>query len=174
MRAKPEVPASCQVVTGNMSPHDDSTSHDDVVISSQSTIVHSETSSLLGKSLDEEARVHSYETVESDSERAPAEAHDFNDGRRFSNAFVARTVVALLIGKSNFNRPGKFNDLTPNIGAFTANADGSLVMATYPVIGSEFNDLENSSWLFIGFMLAGSATQSVVSSHQPRVQCSGY
>jgi hypothetical protein len=48
-------------------------------------------------------------------------------------------------------------------GAFTANADGSLVMATHPVIGSEFNDLENSSWLFIGFMLAGSATQSVVS-----------
>jgi uncharacterized membrane protein YoaK (UPF0700 family) len=55
-------------------------------------------------------------------------------------------------------------------GAFTANADGSLVMATHPIIGSEFNDLENSSWLFIGFMLAGCATQAVVCVRRLRLR----
>lgn len=34
-------------------------------------------------------------------------------------------------------------------------------MATHPVIASEFGDLEDSSWLFISFMLAGAATQSL-------------
>ncbi|OTB13597.1 hypothetical protein K445DRAFT_64214, partial [Daldinia sp. EC12] len=47
------------------------------------------------------------------------------------------------------------------IGVFTGNADGSLVIATHPVIASEFNDLENSTWLFISFLLAGAATQSL-------------
>lgn len=48
------------------------------------------------------------------------------------------------------------------IGTFTANADGSLVMATHPTIASEFDDLENSSWLFVAFALAGAATQTLV------------
>ncbi|CAJ2501266.1 Uu.00g041190.m01.CDS01 [Anthostomella pinea] len=61
----------------------------------------------------------------------------------YSNGFIARVVVALLIG------------------VFTSSADVSLVIATHPVIASEFNDLENSSWLFISFMLAGAATQSL-------------
>lgn len=37
-------------------------------------------------------------------------------------------------------------------------------MATHPIIGSEFNDLQNSSWLVIGFTLAGLSTQAVVST----------
>ncbi|KAI1382018.1 MFS general substrate transporter [Hypoxylon crocopeplum] len=61
----------------------------------------------------------------------------------YSNGYIARVVVALLVG------------------VFTASADGSLVIATHPVIASEFNDLENSSWLFISFLLAGAATQSL-------------
>ncbi|KAI1638429.1 major facilitator superfamily domain-containing protein [Biscogniauxia mediterranea] len=61
----------------------------------------------------------------------------------YSNRFIARVVVALLIG------------------VFASNVDSSLVIATYPLIASEFNDLENSSWLFIGFLLAGTATQSL-------------
>ncbi|KAI2640355.1 MFS general substrate transporter [Hypomontagnella submonticulosa] len=61
----------------------------------------------------------------------------------YSNGFIARVVLALLVG------------------VFTASADGSLVIATHPVIASEFNDLENSSWLFISFLLAGAATQSL-------------
>ncbi|KAI8302633.1 major facilitator superfamily transporter [Colletotrichum sp. SAR11_240] len=48
------------------------------------------------------------------------------------------------------------------VGTFTANADGSLVMATHPTIASEFDDLENSSWLFVAFALAGAATQTLV------------
>lgn len=49
------------------------------------------------------------------------------------------------------------------VGTFTANADGSLVLATHPTIASEFDDLENSSWLFVAFALAGAATQTLVS-----------
>ncbi|KAK3305409.1 major facilitator superfamily domain-containing protein [Chaetomium strumarium] len=47
------------------------------------------------------------------------------------------------------------------IGIFVANADGSILLATYPVLGSEFNDLENSSWLITSFALAGAATQTL-------------
>ncbi|KAI1810241.1 major facilitator superfamily transporter [Poronia punctata] len=60
-----------------------------------------------------------------------------------SRLFVAQVVGALLIG------------------VFTSNVDGSLVLATHPVISSEFGNLEDSSWLFISFWLAGSATQSL-------------
>ncbi|KAI5461777.1 major facilitator superfamily domain-containing protein [Mariannaea sp. PMI_226] len=66
-----------------------------------------------------------------------------SESESYSNAYIARVVGALLIG------------------VFTSNADGSLVMATHPVIASEFGDLEDSSWLFISFMLAGAATQSL-------------
>ncbi|ETS87253.1 hypothetical protein PFICI_01081 [Pestalotiopsis fici W106-1] len=121
--------------------------------SESNTITPSETSSLLGgKSLDGEGDNHKYGSVEEPRDpesgvvttpRIAAAAGQEGEGRRYSNAFIARTVVALLIG------------------TFTTNADGSLVLATHPVIGSEFNDLENSSWLFIGFMLAGLATQSL-------------
>ncbi|KAI8958462.1 MFS general substrate transporter [Daldinia sp. FL1419] len=61
----------------------------------------------------------------------------------YSNRFISRVVLALLVG------------------VFTGSADGSLVIATHPVIASEFNDLENSTWLFISFLLAGAATQSL-------------
>lgn len=45
------------------------------------------------------------------------------------------------------------------IGLFTTNLDSSLVLTTHPRIGSEFNALEDSSWLFISFLLGGVATQ---------------
>ncbi|KAI1272989.1 major facilitator superfamily transporter [Xylaria sp. FL0933] len=45
------------------------------------------------------------------------------------------------------------------IGLFTSSIDGSLVLATHPRIASEFNALEDSSWLFISFLLGGVATQ---------------
>jgi MFS family permease len=50
------------------------------------------------------------------------------------------------------------------IGTFTANADGSLVLATHPTIASEFNALSESSWLFVAFNLAGAATQTMVNT----------
>ena len=52
------------------------------------------------------------------------------------------------------------------IGVFTSNADGSLVLATHPVIASEFNALSDSTWLFISFSLAGACTQALVHSPQ--------
>ncbi|KAK7755663.1 hypothetical protein SLS62_002274 [Diatrype stigma] len=64
--------------------------------------------------------------------------------QQYSHVYIARVVISLLIG------------------VFTSNADGSLVMATHPVIASEFDDLEDSSWLLISFMLAAVATQSIV------------
>ncbi|KAI1469671.1 MFS general substrate transporter [Daldinia caldariorum] len=63
--------------------------------------------------------------------------------KTYSHKFISRVVLTLLIG------------------VFTGNADGSLVIATHPVIASEFNDLENSTWIFISFLLAGAATQSL-------------
>ena len=49
------------------------------------------------------------------------------------------------------------------VGAFTANADGSLVLATHPTIASQFNALSSSSWLFVSYSLAGAASQAMVS-----------
>lgn len=48
------------------------------------------------------------------------------------------------------------------LGIFVAHADGSIMLATHPIIASEFNDLENSSWLITGFSLAAAATQALV------------
>ncbi|KAI1113324.1 major facilitator superfamily transporter [Nemania sp. NC0429] len=45
------------------------------------------------------------------------------------------------------------------IGLFTSNVDSSLVLATHPSIASEFNSLEDSSWIFVSFLLGGVATQ---------------
>lgn len=49
------------------------------------------------------------------------------------------------------------------IGAFMVNADSSLVLATHSTIASQFHRLQDSSWLFTAFMLAGAATQALVS-----------
>lgn len=49
------------------------------------------------------------------------------------------------------------------VGAFMVNADGSLVLATHSTIASQFHRLGDSSWLFTAFMLAGAATQALVS-----------
>ncbi|KAH7130146.1 major facilitator superfamily domain-containing protein [Dendryphion nanum] len=43
------------------------------------------------------------------------------------------------------------------IGGFISNADGSLLLATHPVIASEFNALDDSSWLLTSFALASAA-----------------
>ncbi|KAF2021707.1 MFS general substrate transporter, partial [Aaosphaeria arxii CBS 175.79] len=44
-------------------------------------------------------------------------------------------------------------------GGFISNADGSLLLATHPVIASEFNALDDSSWLLTSFAIAQAATQ---------------
>lgn len=48
------------------------------------------------------------------------------------------------------------------LGVFTANADGSLVLATHSTIASEFGNLQASSWLMTAFALAGASFQNVV------------
>ncbi|KAI0201228.1 major facilitator superfamily transporter [Astrocystis sublimbata] len=45
------------------------------------------------------------------------------------------------------------------IGLFTSNIDSSLVLAIHPRIASEFDALEESSWLFVSFQLGGIVTQ---------------
>jgi hypothetical protein len=75
---------------------------------------------------------------------------------------VARIIAVLLIGSSNRPFQLKFLLLTRSTGIFVAHADSSILMATHPVIASEFNDLGNSSWLIISFTLAGAATQTLV------------
>ena len=49
------------------------------------------------------------------------------------------------------------------IGIFVANADGSILLATHSTIASEFDALSSSSWLITSFVLAGAATQTLVS-----------
>jgi hypothetical protein len=51
-----------------------------------------------------------------------------------------------------------------SLGVFISNSDGSLVLATYGKISSEFNDLESGRWLLTASMLAGCAAQPLVSS----------
>lgn len=46
-----------------------------------------------------------------------------------------------------------------------------MVMATYPLIASEFNDLANASWLITSHSLAAAATQPLVSAN---LQLSNY
>ncbi|KAF5572410.1 multidrug resistance [Fusarium pseudoanthophilum] len=76
-------------------------------------------------------------------EVSDVERNSADEPKTYSHAFIARVVVALLIG------------------IFTSNADGSLVLATHPVIASEFGKLQDSSWLFISFMLASAASQTI-------------
>ncbi|KAI9148090.1 MFS general substrate transporter [Paramyrothecium foliicola] len=49
------------------------------------------------------------------------------------------------------------------IGVFVANADTSLVLATYGQISSEFNALQHASWLMTSYVLAMCGTQIIVS-----------
>jgi MFS family permease len=44
-------------------------------------------------------------------------------------------------------------------GVFISNADGSLVLATYGTISSEFGAFGDASWLSTGFMLSVCAVQ---------------
>ncbi|KAF5548356.1 multidrug resistance [Fusarium phyllophilum] len=76
-------------------------------------------------------------------EVSDVERNSADEPKTYSHAFIAKVVVALLIG------------------IFTSNADGSLVLATHPVIASEFGKLQDSSWLFISFMLASAASQTI-------------
>ncbi|KAF2798071.1 MFS general substrate transporter [Melanomma pulvis-pyrius CBS 109.77] len=45
------------------------------------------------------------------------------------------------------------------LGVFVANAEGSIVLAAYGRIASDFNDLDNASWLVTSYVLAVSVTQ---------------
>jgi hypothetical protein len=90
-----------------------------------------------------------------------------------SAATITQVAMVLLIGESDLLTQKCLDDaclpvyvhwpLTRGKGVFTSNADGSLVLATHPVIASEFNVLGDSSWLFISFALAGACTQTLVS-----------
>ncbi|KAL1615332.1 hypothetical protein SLS54_009113 [Diplodia seriata] len=48
------------------------------------------------------------------------------------------------------------------IGVLLSNADVSIVLATHALIASEFDDLSNSSWIFVSFGLASTAAQPLV------------
>ncbi|KAK0610573.1 major facilitator superfamily domain-containing protein [Bombardia bombarda] len=64
-------------------------------------------------------------------------------GKEFGRSHVARIISVLLIG------------------IFVAHTDGSILLATHPIIASEFNQLTYSSWLITSFALASAATQTL-------------
>ncbi|KAI0968701.1 major facilitator superfamily transporter [Xylaria arbuscula] len=84
-------------------------------------------------------RVESTTDIEA-NEAAPSE-NDTSEPPKIKTSSLIKVVAVLMIG------------------LFTSSVDGSLVLATHPRIASEFNALEDSSWLFIAFLLAGVATQ---------------
>lgn len=50
------------------------------------------------------------------------------------------------------------------VGVFISQADTSLILATYGPIASEFNELQNASWLLSSYILAMCAAQPLVRS----------
>ena len=48
-------------------------------------------------------------------------------------------------------------------GVFIANADGSIVLATYGIISSDIGSLDDASWLVVTYTLAMCAIQPTVS-----------
>jgi hypothetical protein len=100
-------------------------------------------SSTLGTGSSDNCPSRSFPKPPTDEESHRVSDAAAGDSQRPSTASVARIVIVLLIG------------------VFISNADGSLVLATHPVIASEFNDLSDSSWLFNSFALASAATQSL-------------
>lgn len=54
------------------------------------------------------------------------------------------------------------NNSIPSKGVFLSNADSSIVFTTHALIASEFDDLSNSSWIFVSFGLAATAAQPLV------------
>ena len=54
-----------------------------------------------------------------------------------------------------------------SLGVFVANADTSLVVATYPSIASEFRDLGEGPWLLTVYTLGFSVALPAVSSTCP-------
>ena len=47
-------------------------------------------------------------------------------------------------------------------GVFIANADGSIILATYGIISSDIGSLNDASWLVVSYMLAMCAIQPTV------------
>ncbi|KAI2468771.1 MFS general substrate transporter [Annulohypoxylon bovei var. microspora] len=139
MTARPDSRLATNETTGLLQPGTFSTDSGDET-SSQSS--NSSSSSFI----DNPSLVKTYGTLTKSDEEEQREPRTTSDGsaqQSYSNGFIAKVVIALLVG------------------VFASSADGSLVIATHPIIASEFNDLENSSWLFISFLLAGAATQSL-------------
>ncbi|OCK82915.1 major facilitator superfamily transporter [Lepidopterella palustris CBS 459.81] len=108
-------------------------------------------------------------TTEEHNERSPLLGHHQSFPSEYSSS---TSIVSGSISDSESSDNDPFRSLSklPTdeeshrgslLGVFISNADGSLVLATHPVIASEFNDLSDSSWLFTSFALAGAATQSL-------------
>ncbi|KAF4629060.1 hypothetical protein G7Y89_g9089 [Cudoniella acicularis] len=88
--------------------------------------------------------VHSYESVASD-------ATDVEDG-----------TIGETEEPNNGPPKSRFGILAVLlVGVFVANSDGSLVLATYGKISSDFNDLASGKWLLTASILASCAVQPI-------------
>jgi MFS family permease len=52
-----------------------------------------------------------------------------------------------------------------SIGIFLVALDGTIVLSTSAAIGSELNQLQNTSWIATGYMLTLASFQSVMFSY---------
>jgi hypothetical protein len=108
----------------------------------------SETAPLLSPSSEAEAGCETAAAITtsdllSNVEGGPIEAHKPPDeDPKPKNAFA---IIGLLL-----------------IGVFVSNTDGTLVIAMYAGISSEFGAFENAAWLTTSYMLATCAVQGIV------------
>jgi MFS family permease len=65
---------------------------------------------------------------------------------------------------------GRVQSLIP-IGVFIANADGSIVLATYGIISSDIGGLDDAIWLVVTYTLAMCAVQPTVSRRRQCTEC---
>ncbi|KAI1827756.1 major facilitator superfamily transporter [Xylaria intraflava] len=74
-----------------------------------------------------------------------------------ANRGIPEAGEAAKISTWSFIKPRASTDSAE--GLFTSNLDSSLVLATHPRIASEFDALDDSSWIFASFLLGGVVTQ---------------
>jgi hypothetical protein len=128
-----------------------------------------EQSSLLRSSLRRDLESRSLENREVD-DREETIAHSIpgkiNADPSKQTPSVSAVVALLLIGEWHDALHLDLGPLTQFIitGVFVANAEGSLILASYGRISSDFDDLGHANWLVTSYTLTMSVVQPMVCS----------
>lgn len=100
------------------------------------------------------------------------EAEQSGETNRSVSALGSNERTGLIRGEESTTRNVAGIISVLMLGVFVSNADGSLVLATYGMISSEFDKLEDSAWLVTSFLIASCATQALVRFFDPSTKYS--